>query len=446
MTFFWQSSATAGKTHAESMRGGRLVPKQSRNSSDTPKAVIVIGAGIVGAASAIWLRRAGHNVTLIDKGEPGMGTSFGNGAILASCSVVPVTMPGLAMKAPRYLADPNFPLFMRWSYLPKLVPWMVRYMSNANDKDTRRISAGLTTIIGDSLEQHQALTAGTDAAKWVQESEYNFAYANRAAFDADAYIWALRREAGFVPELIEGPAVQEKEPILGPSVNLLAVNKNHGFILNPGNYVKDLVKLLEEMGGKFVRAKVKDFDLSGGRISAIDTDQGRFHCDQAVLATGVWSKPLMKKLGINVPLEAERGYHVVYRNPNQRPNNPMMLASGKFVATATDEGLRCAGMVEFGGLTDTMSQSALKLMRKKVNEVFPAMTAESEEEWLGFRPAPSDSLPLIGEVGNSGVFAAFGHHHIGLTGGPKTGRMIADLISAKSPNNDMSPYEPNRFA
>jgi D-amino-acid dehydrogenase len=93
-----------------------------------------------------------------------------------------------------------------------------------------------------------------------------------------------------------------------------------------------------------------------------------------------------------------------------------------------------------------MSQSALKLMRKKVNEVFPAMTAESEEEWLGFRPAPSDSLPLIGEVGNSGVFAAFGHHHIGLTGGPKTGRMIADLISAKSPNNDMSPYEPNRFA
>lgn len=409
------------------------------------KTVIIIGAGIVGAASAIWLRRAGYEVTLIDKGEPGMGASFGNGAILASCSVVPVTVPGLIVKGPKYILDPNFPLFMRLSYLPKLIPWMMRYISNANDKDTRRISKGLRAIVGDSLQQHQALTAGTDAAKWVQESEYNFAYTDRAAFDADAYVWGLRHEAGFVPELIEGPAVQEKEPILGQSINFLAVNKNHGFILNPGNYVIDLVKLLEEMGGKFIRAEVKDFDLVGGRISAIDTDKGRFHCEQAVLATGVWSKPLMKKLGINVPLEAERGYHVVYRNPSQKPNNPLMLASGKFVASPTDEGLRCAGIVEFGGLTDTMSKPALKLMRKKVKEVFPAMTAESEDEWLGFRPAPSDSLPLIGEVGNSGVFAAFGHHHIGLTGGPKTGRMIADLISAKRSNNDMSPYEPNRF-
>ncbi len=407
---------------------------------------IVVGAGIVGAASAIWLRRAGHDVTLIDKGEPGMGASYGNGCILASCSVVPVTAPGLVKKGPKYLADPNFPLFMRWGYFPKLLPWLVTYLSHANDSDTRRISKGLTTIVGDSLEQHQALTAGTGAAKWVRESEYNFVYKNRAAFEADAYTWALRREAGFVPELIEGRAVQEKEPILAPDINFMAVNKNHGFILNPGNYVKDLVKLLGEMGGKFVRAEVKDFDLSGGRISAVDTDQGRFSCDQAVLAAGVWSKPLMQKLGFKVPLEAERGYHVTYKSPNLTPNNPMMLASGKFVATATDQGLRCAGVVEFGGLSDIPSRPPLNLLRKKVREIFPEMTADSEEEWLGFRPAPSDSLPLIGEIGMTGVFAAFGHHHIGLTGGPKTGRMVADLITKTQTNNNMSPYEPKRFA
>ena len=411
----------------------------------TPTHTVIVGAGIVGAATAIWLTRAGHRVTLIDKGEPGMGASYGNGCILASCGVAPVTAPGLITKGPQYLLDSNFPLFLRWGYVPKLLPWLVKYLANANDGDTKRISKGLTTIVSDSIEQHQALTAGTDAAKWVHESEYNFAYADRAAFDADAYTWGLRREAGFVPELIEGADVHDKEPILSKSIKLLAVNKSHGFIHNPGHYVQDLVKLLTEMGGTFVQAEVKDFDLSGGRIGAVGTDQGRFDCDQAVLATGVWSKPLMQKLSINVPLEAERGYHVLFRNPTQTPNNPMMLTSGKFVATPMDQGLRCAGVVEFGGLDDTPSKAPLKLLRKKVAEVFPHMTADSEEEWLGFRPAPSDSLPLIGEVGSSGVYAAFGHHHIGLTGGPKTGRMVADMISGQRSNIDITPFAPQRF-
>lgn len=407
---------------------------------------IVIGAGIVGAATAIWLRRAGHEVTLIDKGEPGMGASYGNGCILASCAIVPVTTPGLLPKGPKYLMDPNFPLFMRWSYAPKLVPWLVKYLSHANDGDTRRIAKGLTHVIGDSVEQHQALTRGTPAAKWVQESDYCFAYEDRAAFDADKYVWDLRREAGFVPELIEGAEVQEREPILAPEMKLLAVMKNHGFILNPGKYVQDLVKLLQEMGGRFVQAEVKDFDLSGGRISAVDTDKGRFECREAVLATGVWSKPLMQKLGLNVPLEAERGYHIVFKGPSQTPNNPMMLASGKFVATAMDQGLRCAGVVEFGGLSEEKSKAPLALLRRKVKECFPQMVAESEEEWLGYRPAPSDSLPLIGEVGSTGVYAAFGHHHVGLTGGAKTGRMVADMIAGQPSNIDLRPYEPDRFA
>ncbi|MCP5036824.1 MAG: FAD-dependent oxidoreductase [Rhodobacteraceae bacterium] len=407
---------------------------------------VIVGAGIVGAATALWLRRAGMEVTLIDKGEPGMGTSYGNGGILARCAMVPVTAPGMILKSPKMLFDRNFPLFLRWGYLPKLAPWLLRYMSNANDKDTRRIARGLTTIVGDSLEQHQMLAKGTKAEKWLRESEYIFAYNDRSAFEADAYTWALRKEAGFVPELIEGAAVQEKEPILTPDVHLLAVMQNHGFILNPAAYVADLVALLREMGGTFVQAEVRDFDLSGGQISAVETDQGRFECDSAVLATGVWSKPLMGKLGIKVPLEAERGYHIVHKNPSQQPNAPMMVASGKFVVTPMSEGLRCAGVVEFGGLDPALSKAPLALLRRQVRKVFPQLTWESEEEWLGFRPAPSDSLPLVGEIGATGVFAAFGHHHIGLTGGPKTGRMVADLISGKRPNHDMTPFEPKRFS
>ncbi|MFW8594947.1 NAD(P)/FAD-dependent oxidoreductase [Cribrihabitans neustonicus] len=407
---------------------------------------VVIGAGINGAAAAIWLARAGHEVTLIDKGTPGMGTSYGNACLLASCAMVPVTVPGLALKGPKYLLDPEFPLFLRWPYAPRLLPWLARYLSHANDRGTRRIARALTGITADSLEQHQALTAGTPAAKWVQPSEYNFAYESRAAFEADAYGWALRREAGFIPEIIEGPAVQEKEPILSDAIQLLAVNKNHGYILNPASYVQDLVTLLEEMGGRFVRAEVRDFDLAGGRLAAVETSAGRFDCTAAVLAAGVWSKPLMRKLGLRVPLESERGYHLTFRGPSQRPQNPMMLASAKFVATPMEQGLRCAGVVEFGGLTEVRSKAPLGFLRRKVREVFPQMQAESVDEWMGHRPAPSDSLPLIGEVASTGVYAAFGHHHIGLTGGAKTGRMVAALIAGQPINTDMRPFSPNRFA
>jgi len=408
--------------------------------------IVVVGAGIVGAASAIWLRRAGLEVTLVDKGAPGMGASYGNACILARSAIVPVTTPGLIPKGPRYLFDPNFPLFMRWSYLPRLLPWLAKYLKNANDADTRRISKGLATVVGDSVEQHKALTDGMPAAKWIQDSEYNLVYRDRAAFEADAYTWALRREAGFVPEIIEGDAVREREPILSPDMRLLAVNKDHGFILNPGSYVQDLVTQFEGMGGRFLQAEVKDFELMGGQITAVATDQGRLVCDKAVLSAGVWSGALMKKLGLEVPLEAERGYHIIFKNPSQRPNNPMMLTEGKFVATPMDQGLRCAGIVEFGGLSDVKSRKPLEMLRRTVARTFPDLDYSTEEEWLGFRPAPTDSLPLIGEVRGSGVYTAFGHHHIGLTGGPKTGRLVADMIAGNWPNADVSAFDPMRFA
>jgi D-amino-acid dehydrogenase len=155
---------------------------------------------------------------------------------------------------------------------------------------------------------------------------------------------------------------------------------------------------------------------------------------------------LIEKLGLKVPLEAERGYHIVFKNPSQKPRNPMMLAAGKFVATAMNQGVRCAGVVEFGGLSPQKSRAPLQLLRKKVKEIFPKFEYESDQEWLGFRPAPTDSLPLLGQVKNSGIYTAFGHHHIGLTGGPKTGRMVADMIAGKPANADLRPFEPQRFS
>lgn len=408
--------------------------------------IVVVGAGIVGVSAAIWLRRAGKEVTIVDRSAPGQGTSYGNAGVLAACSVVPVTVPGLARRAPRMLLNPDFPLFLRWSYLPRLASWLARYLSHATDAETRRIASALSHVIGDSVEQHKALADGTAAGRFVRDSDYVFAYADRRAFEADAYGWVLRRQAGFEPELIEGEAVREHEPALGKSIRFLAVMKHHGYILDPGGYVAALADEFARLGGRMVTASVEDFELSGGRLAAILTSEGRIDCEAAVLATGVWSKPLMRKLGLKVPLETERGYHIIYRNPSIQLRAPTMIASGKFVATPMAHGLRCAGVVEFGGLKAGPSQAPLELLRRKVRQAFPGLEAEEEITWLGHRPAPADSIPVIGEVGNSGVFAAFGHHHVGLTGGPKTGRMVAGMIAGQPGNVDPTPYSLQRFA
>lgn len=407
--------------------------------------VVVIGAGVVGVSTAIWLRRAGKRVTLIDRAAPGQGTSYGNGGVLAACAFIPVTTPGLIAKSPRMVFNREFPLFVRWSYLPRMLPWLLEYLSNANDADTRRIARGLAPITTDTVDQHLSLAKGTAAEAFVAQSDYSFAYANRAAFEGDRYVWDLRRAAGFDPVLREGAAVQAFEPALGPSVTCLATLADHGYILDPAGYVAALAEVLVQEGGQVRTAQVEDFDLTGGRISRVMTDQGPIDCDAAVLATGVWSKPLMARLGLKVPLESERGYHIVYKNSSAHPRHPMMVASGKFVATPMAAGLRCAGIVEFGGLDAGPSAAPLALMRRHVRAAFPNLTATAEVEWQGHRPAPADSLPLIGEVGAKGVYAAFGHHHIGLTGGPKTGRLVADLIAGRSPNIDMSAYAPRRF-
>ncbi|MEO1422434.1 MAG: FAD-dependent oxidoreductase [Pseudomonadota bacterium] len=407
--------------------------------------VVIVGAGIVGVSTGIWLRRMGAEVTLIDRGAPGQGTSYGNAGVLAACSMVPVTGPGLLRKAPAMLANPDVPLFLRWSYLPKLAPWLIRYMRNANDGDTRRIARGLTQIVGDSVAQHRALSEGTRAAALMREGDYVFAYPDRAAFDAEHYTWELRRDAGFVPELIDGADVQDYDPALGPAITCVARLPDHGHIRDPGGYVAALAADLVDLGGRMVQAEVRDFDLVDGILRAVDTDQGRFPCDCAVLATGVWSRRLMAKIGLNIPLETERGYHILFENAEGGPQHPTMISSGKFVATPMERGVRCAGILEFGGLEAGSSQAPLALLRRHVAAALPHLKATGEEEWLGHRPAPSDSLPLIGETTVKGLHTAFGHHHIGLTGGPKTGRLLAGMLTGHHPNIDMSPYDPRRF-
>lgn len=411
------------------------------------KTIAIIGAGIVGVSAAIWLQRDGHDVILIDKAGPGEGASHGNGGVLASCSIVPVTVPGLLGKAPKMLLSPSQPLFLKWGYLPRLLPWLRQYLSHANVADVERIAAALTAIVGDSFNDHKALAAGTGADKWLVSSDYLFLYENRAHFEGDAFGWNIRRTHGFQWDELEGQAFHEYDPVFSKEIGFAARLADHGHITDPGRYVKDLAAHVERNRGRIIRARVDDVVRDNGRVTGVRADGQTIACDTAILTAGVWSGPLAKRLGVSVPLESERGYHLELVEPSAMPRSPVMVVSGKFVATPMVGRIRLAGIVEFGGLDAPPSRAPFELMRKNARAVFPGITWKEEVEWMGHRPAPADSIPIIGDVpGIEGAFMGFGHHHIGLTGGPKTGRLLAQMIAGRTPNTNMGVYAPSRFA
>ncbi len=408
--------------------------------------IAIIGAGIVGVSTAIWLQRDGHKVVLIDREGPAAGTSYGNGGVLASCAVVPVNAPGLLKSAPGMLMRSDSPLFIRWSYLPKMLPWLLSYIGKANQRDTKHAAKALTQLLYDSLEQHQALAHGTGAERWLKPSDYVFIYRDRQEFERDAYVWSLRRELGFKWEELEGQALNEYDPIFQGTRNFGVRLRDHGTISDPGKYVTALADHMQQAGGELVIAEVAEIEMDGGKVSGVRTSEGLIECDAVVLAAGVWSKNLAEKSGIKVPMETERGYHIELVNPSVMPRSPMMLTSGKFVITPMEGRIRCAGIVEFGGLDADANKAPFDLLKRQIHEAIPNLIYDRIDEWMGHRPAPADSIPLIGEMKQgSGAYAAFGHHHIGLTGGPKTGRMIADLISARKNNIDLAPFRVSRF-
>ncbi|MEM1317804.1 MAG: FAD-binding oxidoreductase [Pseudomonadota bacterium] len=408
--------------------------------------VVIIGAGIVGISAGIWLQRAGVSVTLVDPNGPAGGTSYGNAGVLAASSIIPVTAPGLMKTAPKYLMDPQSPLFLRWSYLPKLLPFLAKYLPYARENRTRVIADGLAAILHDTADQHVAVSKGTGAERYVDVGDYVFGYDSEAAFKADAFGWGLRTEHGLEFEPMDEAAIAAYDPFMAGRFPFAVRCPNHGRITDPGAYVKALATHLESVGGRFVKAKVNDIIMEGERAKGVATDQGRIEGDAVILATGIWSKPLAEKLGVAVPMEAERGYHMEFIDPPVMPKAPIMVASKKYVLTPMDGRLRCAGIVEFGGLTPKKSRAPLELLRKRTLELVPELVECETVDWLGFRPSTSDSLPVIGATPKAtNVFTGYGHQHVGLTAGPKTGRWLAQLITGETPNVDLAPYSPNRF-
>ena len=409
--------------------------------------VAIIGAGIVGVSTALWLQRKGMDVTLIDREGVAAGTSYGNAGILASSGIIPVTTPGLLLKAPKMLFSANEPLFVRWSYLPKMLPWLFKFLRKANLKDMEQITADLHKVMYDSVEQHKALAKGTGAEKYIKDASYIHGYESREEFEKDGLYWKTMRDVGL--ELVEmGPdEIAAYDPALKGKIKYAMQSPVDGQITDPGEYIKTIAAHFEAQGGKIVIDEIVDIEKMGERVVAVETSDGEnIKADSFVLTTGAWSKPLAQKLGAKIPLETERGYHLEFVNANIKLRSPVMVTSGKFAMNSMNGRLRCAGIVELGGLEAGPSKAPIELLKRKVFELFPELEYDEINEWMGFRPSTPDSLPVIGNFkGAQNFWAGFGHQHLGLTGGPKTGRWIAQMIAGEKLNEDISAFSTDRF-
>ena len=218
-----------------------------------------------------------------------------------------------------------------------------------------------------------------------------------------------------------------------------------GYISDSKNYLNDLIEGFKKLGGKIIQDKVIDI-LSDEKKINIKTEKSEILVDGVVIAAGVYSDKLSKKFGANVPLQSERGYHLELSDTNVKLNFPLMNGYLKLAIAPKPSGIRFAGLVEFGSLKSSPNKKAYDLLLRNALSMFPGIIYGNKKEWSGHRPATIDSLPLIGQSSkDEKVFFAYGHHHIGLTAGPKTGELISKAVFRDNDQMDLSPYKDDRF-
>jgi D-amino-acid dehydrogenase len=415
------------------------------------KRVVVIGAGMVGISAASFLCRDGHEVTVIDPAGPGEATSFGNAGCLNGSSVVPISMPGTIRNAGRWLFDPLGPLSLRWSYLPQLAPWLVRFARAGRPEAVRKTAHALRALLGPSLECLAPLVKNAGAEHLVHRRGHLVVYRSDAAFAKERAQWELRRATGVTWDVLGPSELRQLEPALSKDYVRGVFIAENGHTSDPHRLVTLLADALVRDGGEIRRARATGFALDGARLRAVETDAGAIAADAAVVAAGAWSKHLARALGEPVPLETERGYHLMLRDPEAAPRIPTSDADGKFVATPMDGGLRFAGTVEFAGLDAPPDWRRADVLLEHGRRMLPALAPRPDPSrvsvWMGHRPSLPDSLPVIGPAARTDdVIYAFGHGHVGMVGAPMTGRIVADLVASRPPAIDLGPFRAARFA
>lgn len=407
---------------------------------------MIVGAGIVGICCGLALLEKGEKATIIDRDVPGQGASYGNAGVISPWSNVPQSLPGVWKSIPKWLLHPEGPVAVKPRYLLKAMPWAIRFLRAGMPERITEISDAMAVLTGPSIDLYRHHLRGTGHEDLVRDSWYLHIYRRAGKARLDDAAWQLRERHDTPVEVISGHQLREIEPALSTDFKAAIVIRDQARAIAPGRIGAVLAQKFRGMGGKVLRGKVHSLRPHGpGWV--VETDLGTMTAPRVVLAAGAWSSRLLEPLGLSLPLEAERGYHLVFKNPGLVLNNSILEVEGKFVTSSMETGVRSAGTAEFAGLDAPPDYRRARIFKRLTKRMLPDINIDDVEEWMGVRPSFPDSLPCIGELpGLPGLFAAFGHSHYGFMMAPATGRIVADLVTAAQPNVGLAPYRADRFA
>lgn len=417
---------------------------------DSEADIAVIGAGIIGAACALELSRRGLRVLVLDRDAPGWGASYGNAGHMATEQVFPIADASLLKRIPGMLLDPLGPLRLDWRYLPTITPWLVRLLWNLRTTPYQRSTLGLRALNAESLPAWRELLSSIGQSCLLR-GEGSLLVHERSDTAAELAAVAARMQAQGVPlESLSADEVRRRVPRLTEAIRGGLFFPDTGHVTDPHRLVQALMSAAEQAGARFAKAEVRGGRAAPGGVR-LDTSRGPLSVPQVLVAGGAHSAPLVAALtGTDVPLDTERGYHLMLPRETQRLPLAVTSLERRFIMTPMADGLRLAGTVEFAGLhRPARMQRAWQLLELAQGLFSRPLDDADASPWMGFRPSLPDSLPIIDRAGCEGrVWLAFGHHHLGLTQAAITARLIASFVDVTSSSAlpSLAPYRLGRFA
>jgi glycine/D-amino acid oxidase-like deaminating enzyme len=408
---------------------------------------VVVGGGIVGVCSALWLQRTGRMVTLIERDSPGAAASGHNGGVFNVGESVPIGTPGVLRSIPRMLVDPQSPLVVRYRDVPRLAPWLARFVLASRPSRVEQISAALKALTDLGMDGYLPLVEGGAAESQLREGGALYTYRTHEAFAADRFGIDLRQRRGDDFRILDNTAIAALDGELAGRFERALYRPTARFTPDPQVFTETLATQFVEAGGELLRARVDGFERDGRRVRAVTTSNGRVEAGDIVLAAGVWSGPLARQLGLRVPLCAERGYGVHLPEPGVTLKLPMVAVDFHLAFRQTPTGLQVLGVDELAKVDAPPDYNLTQRLLRGAKRLFPELRVSGATRWMHSRPSTPDSLPVIGVAPQyDNAFLAFGHGHKGLGLGGITGKLVQALVDGKPPGVDLAPYSPTRFS
>ncbi len=411
------------------------------------KSIAVIGAGIVGTASALTLQREGYQVVLIDKNDPARETSFGNAGLLATSTLVPMNNPSFWGQIPEIISRRSLYVKYDFSYLVANSIPLSRFILHATDKSCNQRALALKSLIYPSINIHKRWLSEAGELNRLRDSGWLKLYTSDKSFHQSAYERRVLDKNSVDIQLLDAAIINELEPHLSDIYRHGLWVRDSQSVDNPAAVCEAYVKLFIEAGGQFIKAEVNNLTSNGENQWHINIGQGdALKTNQVVLCAGPWMKDLLKKLKIPVPMIYERGGHRLFENPGDRPvSRPILDAEGGFVISPMEGKYRMTCGVHLSNHNQPYDWKQLNTSEQMARERFPLGEAvKDSEDWTGTRPAFPDYLPMIGHTPRTGLWVNTGHHHIGLTMAPASAQLLADMMASRV-DHRVSDFSPLRY-